>query len=266
MLGRNHATMGLLVAEGIALTTHLPLHGMIPMVVGVGAGSLWPDIDEHESKISFSLVPISTMVSAVMSRITGGHRRATHSPIGIGISTGLALLAAKYNPHISMLLCIAAVYILLRSVIPTLVRWLFVGGSLGILVVSIFAGLALFHSHDTTTLVWWFGLGSLVHLVGDVVTAGGIPVMWPFSTTKVALTHMKVGSPTERIIGLLMTATLLVSVYVTLHGVSIKAPSTTALVTQAHNMLAHHGNAVISNLMYRLHLVSTSLLHQIKKY
>ena len=55
--------------------------------------------------------------------------------------------------------------------------------------------------------VWltWFGGGYASHLLGDVLTAGGIPIWSPISSRRVSLSGMKTGSRTERVVaGLLL--------------------------------------------------------------
>ena len=55
--------------------------------------------------------------------------------------------------------------------------------------------------------VWlmWFGGGYASHLLGDALTAGGIPLWSPFSSHRVSLSGMKTGSKTEFVLaGLLL--------------------------------------------------------------
>ena len=55
--------------------------------------------------------------------------------------------------------------------------------------------------------VWliWFGGGYASHPLGDVLTAGGIPIWSPISSRRVSLSGMKTGSRTERVVaGLLL--------------------------------------------------------------
>ena len=46
----------------------------------------------------------------------------------------------------------------------------------------------------------WFGGGFASHLLGDALTAGGIPVWSPISSKRVSLSGMKTGSRTERVL------------------------------------------------------------------
>ena len=43
----------------------------------------------------------------------------------------------------------------------------------------------------------WFGIGYATHLLGDALTAGGIPIWSPFSSRRVSLSDMRTGSRQE---------------------------------------------------------------------
>jgi membrane-bound metal-dependent hydrolase YbcI (DUF457 family) len=41
-------------------------------------------------------------------------------------------------------------------------------------------------------------IGILVHVLGDMITKKGVPVLWPLSTTSYRLARLKAGGWTER--------------------------------------------------------------------
>jgi inner membrane protein len=54
----------------------------------------------------------------------------------------------------------------------------------------------------------WFALGYAAHLLGDAATAGGIPVLSPFSERRVSLSSMRTGSGKEMVVaGVLLVLT-----------------------------------------------------------
>jgi inner membrane protein len=55
-------------------------------------------------------------------------------------------------------------------------------------------------AHLDWARLMWFGGGFASHLLGDALTAGGIPVWSPFSLKRVSLSGMKTGSRTERVL------------------------------------------------------------------
>ena len=62
--------------------------------------------------------------------------------------------------------------------------------------------LCLIGSGDYLGWTWlmWFGGGYAAHLLGDALTAGGIPVWSPLSSRRVSLSGMKTGSRTEYVL------------------------------------------------------------------
>ena len=52
----------------------------------------------------------------------------------------------------------------------------------------------------------WFGFGYAAHLLGDAMTAGGIPVWSPVSSKRVSLSSMRTGSRKESVLAVLLLA------------------------------------------------------------
>jgi len=50
----------------------------------------------------------------------------------------------------------------------------------------------------------WFGGGYASHLLGDALTAGGIPLWSPISSSRVSLSGMKTGSKMEYVLALVL--------------------------------------------------------------
>ena len=201
MMGPSHAACG--AAAWVALTAdyQLHLHGtVVPIGWGlvdvgdagvltgalVAAGAaLLPDLDHPGGTVARSLPPVSRWLARGVCRLAGGHRRGTHSLLGLAVFTGLAALAQKAGVPVeglgwawplaavmSVLLIAFAVKAL--AFVPDRVaklNWI-VGIGLGVLV-----GL---HppAHE-----WWFaiavGTGVLAHLAGDLLTTQGIHLLYP---------------------------------------------------------------------------------------
>jgi membrane-bound metal-dependent hydrolase YbcI (DUF457 family) len=51
-------------------------------------------------------------------------------------------------------------------------------------------------------LLFWFGAGFLCHLLGDIVTRQGIPLLGPIISSKISIFPMRTGSKLEALIGL----------------------------------------------------------------
>ena len=106
---------------------------------------------------------------------------------------------------------------------PGKILWRFVGSVIANLLDAVFelisAAVKLFLGHRgfihspivacgiiglgfTLNQVWlmWFGGGYGAHLLGDAMTAGGIPIWSPISSRRVSLSDMQTGSSTEHMI------------------------------------------------------------------
>lgn len=179
---------------------HLPLTAgtfeVSPITFALGAilipgAAMINDIDHHNATIAHSLpkiggiIPSPTQeVARFVGRISGGHRHGTHSILGILIFTLLAYLATFLN-------------------IPIGGRDIAVGSGIIALFLTAFT-LKVFHvgkseawlprwfiSACIAACVTWFfpsewgvlplivGLGAFVHCLGDSLTVGGVPWLWP---------------------------------------------------------------------------------------
>lgn len=228
MMGPSHAACG--AAAWVALTADYTVHmadvslpigfGILPvgdMGVVTGAlicagAALLPDIDHPSGTVARSLPPFSRWLARGVSRASGGHRRGTHSLIGIAVFMTLAWLsqviavplgdalrwagsqvdgagtgaAASSTAQVlpgevwplaavmSVLLIAFAVKVL--AFIPDRLshaNWI-VGAGLGAVVAT--------HPPQHQ---WWFviavGLGCAVHILGDMVTTQGVHLLWPLT-------------------------------------------------------------------------------------
>lgn len=168
MMAPTHRLGG--IAAGIATATliHTDTAGTLIILAGALVGSIFPDIDNKNSRISYKMPITALIVSAgkyivriiasslprkkkqyVMSLI--GHRGLTHSLIGSTIFPAIVIL-------LGLLFKIKAGYVLL-------------------------AGLSIF-------------IGCLSHLILDMVS-GGVPLFMPFSTDLYIIAKIKTGSNKE---------------------------------------------------------------------
>jgi hypothetical protein len=95
-MGKTHSTSSI-----VAFLACLPLlpHASAPEVVvatvcAAGAGIL-PDLDHQSGTASRSFGPISHAMCKTVATISGGHRHATHSALGIAVFTGIAWEASS---------------------------------------------------------------------------------------------------------------------------------------------------------------------------
>lgn len=194
MLGRDHALMGaagtLAVAPALARLSGSHLGPAQTAVAGlVGAGfALLPDLDEPGSTVARKFGLASQAASHVVHSAAGGHRQATHSLGAVGLVTVGVWLAARYvwAAPVVAVLCLAVAG---RFVLPLRVG----RGAFGAMALPVALGLWVWHSETGTWDVaarvhtphlWpWLaavaGTGVALHILGDALTAGGVPLLWP---------------------------------------------------------------------------------------
>ena len=95
MLGHDHALSGALAFTAVAPL--LPVSGIqlaVAATLTAGAGVL-PDLDEPGSTIARTFGFLTGTFAWIVNRISGGHRKGTHSLLGIGLLTIAALWAGS---------------------------------------------------------------------------------------------------------------------------------------------------------------------------
>lgn len=195
MMGAHHAATG--AAAWVALTStlpHLPAFGtvaMSPAEVAVGAvvcagAALVPDADHSSATIAHSAGMLSRMATRLVSAGTGGHRNGTHSAVG---AIAVLLLAAAFtsqgwisatpwSPYVLGAGMLAAVMLAFSFKVVRLARSWPLAWILG-------TGVAAAITVWAPALWQWLPLaiavGWIVHLAGDLLTVGGLPLLWPFA-------------------------------------------------------------------------------------
>lgn len=182
-MGVSHATSGLVAGLGAGILLHYSLTADGALAGFTAGMALLPDLDCRSSCASRCLGFASGAVSLVTAKVTGGHRHASHSLLGIAVFTGLAYAACHFRHDL--------------------------GGKigLGLLLVIVVAGalealhLARSHVADVigaavTALVIWHGyglaliplatlLGTAVHCCGDSLTESGVMWLYPVSQRRI---------------------------------------------------------------------------------
>lgn len=205
MLGRSHAILGSTVILGIdGYVNHAILHNSISpselaAALAIGAGfSLLPDIDEPGATLSRKLGAISKGLSTVVNVASGGHRHGTHSLLFVLLTyVGFAYLDrfALTGP--------IAIYASLATVLVMVVPFRIVRqGSFIAMTVPIVAALLLWHVetgsffanpahvqsfHHLTWLPVAAASGVAAHLLGDIITTQGVPLLWPLQKRTFAI-------------------------------------------------------------------------------
>ncbi|MHA7241030.1 metal-dependent hydrolase [Arthrobacter sp. TMS1-12-1] len=208
MMGAHHAACG--AAAWVAATTRIEIHPghllpVLPDTVTLGLGlldvspvgvvtgalvtagaALLPDADHHNATIAHSLPPLSNLLCAGVGAISGGHRRGTHSLLGVCAFVAVAFVAGLWTvgtadfgtiyPGAGVLtvLLVSFAAKALRIIPDSMRRSPWAVGLTAGAFVTAFAPEEQF----------WFplavGIGVVVHILGDMLTTGGCNPVYPF--------------------------------------------------------------------------------------
>lgn len=190
MLGQTHA----LSAAGVFLAASFPLshyvHHLTPLTAAVGtvvcAGAgLLPDLDHPSASPARAFGPISQAAARFIAAISGGHRHATHSILGLTITGALAAAA-----YLNVWTLTAMIWLCMGLGVRALWRrppnrpngrldWRDVAGLVHALVAAYVAYRLTHAGLDLSVIPFAVMLGYLVHLVGDAATETGVNWWWP---------------------------------------------------------------------------------------
>lgn len=198
-LGKTHCAIGAVAGAGYAEYAHLPFREGVLLTAFSAGLAVLPDIDHLKATLARSFGFVTYSTAWVVGHVSGGHRNGTHSLLGAGVLTGLAL-AAVHFPHdvagrIGLCFLLALTFSALfcatfagKLAVKELRRLPLVG----ILPVKQFTealaiGLAILFAATG----WGLGLlglatiiGCLAHIAADMLTKERCPLLWPFSKTR----------------------------------------------------------------------------------
>jgi len=204
MMGRDHAALGALVALGAAHIAGLDPAATLAVTGTVAGSALLPDIDEPGSTVAHLAEPLTGVVAWVTKRVAGGHRCATHSLLAVAGSLAVAwILLHVYLTRgvpAAVILVGFAYAITFRALIPRLVR----PGHIMALVLAAVGTWATWRYVGVGWTVWAVPLGVGLHLVGDILTTSGVPLLWPHKAHYAFPILGHTNSVIEKITGLVM--------------------------------------------------------------
>ncbi len=226
-MGPTHAASGL--AAGAAVLPWAPVTGIAGQVAWVaawGGFALLPDLDQGGlhwrramprltgSTVARMWGPLTTTAAALVGFLARGHRQGTHDVVLAPIVFSLLAVAASLHPVgavVVLALAIGLALQALRVVVPGSLTATVVGN----LVVSFGAAWWLTSSGVLAYgwLPWAVAGGVVVHVVGDALTVGGVPVPLTWMdgrSRRVSLRLFRTGAPVERWLVGLLSATALV--------------------------------------------------------
>ncbi|MBT2514060.1 metal-dependent hydrolase [Arthrobacter sp. ISL-30] len=190
-MGGHHAASGAAAWVAIASTGPYTL-GWYPLdATGILIGGMTTagtalvcDWDHRHSTVAHSLPPVSNVVAAGIEKLSGGHRQGTHSLLGASVFVVLAAVASQFQVSTAVgtlsvgagVLCMLMINLAAKALklFPKsgwISNWIFA---------LVMAGLVTWFAPEQWS---WLPLsmlaGVVVHIVGDLVTTGGVPLLWP---------------------------------------------------------------------------------------
>ena len=195
MLGHSHALSGAAVglATGVVLRfPHLETAGFAVLTAGT---VLVCDLDSVGSCSARSLGLLSRAVAYVIRLVSGGHRHATHSVLGIGAFTGLAWLACHFRHDdagraglaflvaLSVSAGLEALGVFRHIPVPRILR----GGHAEDLAGVLAAAAVVWRGYGLALIPLAMLLGCCTHIIGDMLTDSGCNLAWPLTRFKFKL-------------------------------------------------------------------------------
>jgi membrane-bound metal-dependent hydrolase YbcI (DUF457 family) len=177
MLGRHHATSGLVIGAAAGeFVLHLPDSRTAALAALCGGFATIPDLDTCHSSAARCLGFLSQAFAWLVGKISGGHRHASHSILGVAVFTALAWLACYFRHDQAGR---AGLALFLALAIAAGLRALHLGGhAADLIAICAAAGIAWF-GWDLALIPLACALGCATHIAGDCLTTEGCPLAWP---------------------------------------------------------------------------------------
>lgn len=234
--------MGLAIGSGVGVLV-CGVNTVEWLVVGAAASgaALLPDFDTTDSTIASAFGFIGSWAANKIGSLAGGHRKATHSLLAVGLVFLLFLggdLLGVSAIFFGILLALG--WRALSGFMWGLRRFYILVGVLG----------GIYFAHVRLLNAWGLALavalGYAIHLLGDLLTSGGVPLLWPKPRREALPIFGNTGGIGESIfgIGLFIVTVIGGFIWYGHHIPSVVTP------TQVHqSALAHSG-------LYVVHLIS----------
>jgi membrane-bound metal-dependent hydrolase YbcI (DUF457 family) len=211
MMGPSHALSGVAVwLAGSWALDHFAGYGQSPLAIGVGTavcagGALLPDLDlsgrvtrnQGGATVARTFGVFSLFVAEVVEKVSlgvytatklsrdprrdNGHRTFTHTlPFAALVGWGTTALAAHVGKWAVVGIVFFAAGLALRGLFDAWAEragWLIV--TLVAASVAWFTGANLPGDRGYPMLGLAVGVGCVVHLLGDMITKNGVPILWP---------------------------------------------------------------------------------------
>jgi membrane-bound metal-dependent hydrolase YbcI (DUF457 family) len=179
MLGHSHALSGAVVGLGAGILMHLPVPQTAALAGFTAGMALLPDLDKCGSSPARCLGFLSELIAWIASRLSGGHRHATHSVLGIAAFTGLAWVSCHDRYYWAGKAGLALLMAL--SVAGALEALHLARGHVADLVGIAVAAWEVWYGYGLQLIPLAVLIGCCTHIVGDMLTDSGCMLAYPAS-------------------------------------------------------------------------------------
>lgn len=188
MMGTSHATSGafgwLLAAPlaGGAILGGFTAPELLAGAVVCAGAALLPDIDHPRATIAHTLGPITMGIAKFVNLVSGGHRQGTHSILFVLLSGVVTWLLASWSDIAALAIVWAMVALALKALHLAPKR---MNSTLRTVVTAAEAAAITWLIARYAGDSWeWLGIavaaGSALHIIGDMLTPEGCPLLWPY--------------------------------------------------------------------------------------
>jgi len=179
MLGHSHALSGAVAGLGTGILLHLATPQTAALAGFTAGMALLPDLDKCGSSPARCLGFLSEAIAWIVGRVTGGHRHATHSVVGIALFTGLAWLSAHFRHDWAGKAGLGL--LLTLSVAGALEALRLVRGHAADLIGIGVASWTVWYGYGLKLIPLAVLIGCATHVAGDMLTDSGCMLGYPVS-------------------------------------------------------------------------------------
>lgn len=190
VLGNTHALSGAVVALAAAVPLGAVLHlepSTVALSVVTAAGAaLLPDLDHRHATAARAFGPITWILARIVEAISGGHRHATHSLLGVGVFSAAAAWAAHVRGWPLAVLLALCVGLADRALLPRAkprrdgrLTWGDIAGLAHAAAAGVVGYQLAYSTLDMAVVPYAVAVGVLAHIAGDCLTERGVPWLWP---------------------------------------------------------------------------------------
>ncbi len=176
MMGRHHALLGGSAWMGMGALAGMPAVPLAASAAVCAAAAMLPDIDEPGSTVAHLCGPVTLATAWLAQRLSGGHRHATHSLAAVAVAGVVGLSVSPFTVAQTVIMALLFALFLRVLAPPPFPYGICCFATAGISAYLVVAHLG----------AGWLPLalaaGVALHLVGDMLTRGGVPLLWPNPT------------------------------------------------------------------------------------